>query len=38
MGKITPLNKQDPELWKQQNQDAIKGIHDDALKALLSAY
>ena len=35
MGKITPFNKQDPELWKQQNKEAIKKIHDDALKAII---
>ena len=35
MGKITPFNKQDPELWKQQNEEAIKKIHDDALKAII---
>ena len=36
MGKITPFNKQDPELWKQQNQEVIAGIHDDALKAIIN--
>ena len=35
MGKITPFNKQDPELWKRQNEEAIKKIHDDALKAII---
>ena len=35
MGKITPFNKQDPELWKRQNEKAIKKIHDDALKAII---
>ena len=34
MGKITPFNKQDPELWKQQNKEAIKKIHDDVLQAI----
>ena len=36
MAKITPFNKQDPELWKQQNEEAIKKIHDDALKAIIN--
>lgn len=36
MGKITPFNKQDPTLWKQQNQDAITKIDDDALKAIIN--
>jgi len=36
MGKITPFNKQDPELWKQQNKETIKKIHDDALKAIIN--
>ena len=35
MGKITPFNKQDPQLWKQQNQEVINKIHDDALKAII---
>ena len=35
MGKITPFNKQDPQLWKQQNKEAIKKIHDNALKAII---
>ena len=35
MGKISSFNKQDPQLWKQQNKEAIKKIHDDALKAII---
>ena len=35
MGKITPLNQQDPELWKRQNKEALNIIHDDALKAMI---
>ena len=35
MGKITPFNKQNPVLWKQQNQEAIAKIYDDALKAII---
>ena len=36
MGKISPLANQDPELWKQHNKEAIKNIHDDALKAIIN--
>ena len=36
MGKITPFNEQDPELWKQQNQEVIAKVHDDALKAIIN--
>ena len=36
MGKITPFNKQDPEHWHQQKKEAIKYIHDDALKAIIN--
>ena len=35
MGKITPFNQQDPELWKRQNKEALNKIHDDALKAMI---
>ena len=34
MGKITPFNQQDPELWKRQNKEAFNKIHDDTLKAI----
>ena len=36
MDKITPFNKHDPELWKQQNKECIKKIHDDGLKAIIN--
>ena len=36
MGKITPFYKQNPALWKQQNQEAIAKIYDDALKAIIN--
>ena len=36
MRKITPLNQQDLELWRQQNKEAINNIHDDALKAIIN--
>jgi hypothetical protein len=35
MDKISPFNKYDLELWKQQNKEVIKKIHDDALKAII---
>ena len=35
MERITPFNKKDPEHWQQQNKEAIKKIHDDALKAMI---
>ncbi len=35
MGKITPFNTQNQQLWKQQNQEVINKIHDDALKAII---
>ena len=35
MGKITPFDQQDPELWKRQNKEALNKIHDDALKAMI---
>ena len=36
MGKISPLAKQDPEHWRQQNKEAIKDIYDDALRAIIN--
>lgn len=36
MGTIAPFDQQDPEFWKQQNQEAVKSIHDDALKAIIN--
>jgi hypothetical protein len=36
LGKIKPFKKQDPALWKQQYQEAITKINDDALKAIIS--
>ena len=34
---INPYNRQDPALWKRQNEEAIKNIHDDALKSIINA-
>jgi hypothetical protein len=36
LDKITPLNQQEPELWKQQNEEVVKKLHDDALKAIIN--
>ena len=36
MDKITPFNKHDPKLWKQQNKEVIKKFHDDGLKAIIN--
>ena len=32
MGIIIPYKKEDPEGWKQQNEEAIQKIHDETLK------
>jgi hypothetical protein len=36
MGKITPFNQQNPELWKQQNEEVLDKVHDDALKGIIN--
>ncbi len=36
MGQINPFDQQDPEQWKQHNEEAMKTIHDDALKAIIN--
>ena len=36
MGKITPFNQQNPEQWKQQNQEVLEKVHDDALKGIIN--
>ena len=35
MGQIKPFNQQDPEQWKQNKEEIMKTIHDDALKAII---
>ena len=35
MGQINPFNQQDQEQWKHHNEEAMKTIHDDALKAII---
>jgi hypothetical protein len=36
MGKITPFNQQNPEQWRQQNEEVLQKIHDDALKGIIN--
>ncbi len=35
MGIIRHLDQQDPELWRQQNEDVLQTVHDDALKGII---
>ena len=35
MGQINPFNQQDPEQWKQHNEEVMQTIHDDALKGII---
>jgi len=36
MEKITPLDQQDPKQWRQQNEEALGKVHDDALKGIIN--
>ncbi len=36
MRKITPFNQQDPEQWRQQNEEVLQKTHDDALKGIIN--
>jgi len=36
MGNITPFNEQNPDQWKQLNEEVLQKINDDALKAIVS--
>ena len=36
MGKITPFNQQSPEQWRQQNEEVLQKIHNDALKGIIT--
>ncbi len=38
MGKITPFNQQNPEQWRQQNEEVLQKIHNDALKGELRGF
>jgi hypothetical protein len=35
MGKIAPLNQQNPEQWRQQNEPFLQKIHDDASRGII---
>jgi len=35
MVKITPFDQQDPEQWRQQNEEVLQNLHDDALKGII---
>ena len=37
MGNITHFNEQNPDQWKQQNEEILQKVYDDALKAIISA-
>jgi len=36
VAKITPFNAQEPQLWKQQTNEAIEQINDHALREIVS--
>ena len=36
MGKITPFNEQNSDQWKQQNEESLQKVHDDALRAIIN--
>lgn len=36
MEKINPYNQQDPVQWRRHNEEVIKSIHDDAMKAIIN--
>ena len=36
MGSIIPLKKQNPEQWRQDNNEVLQKVHDEALKAIIS--
>lgn len=35
MGNITPFNEENPEQWRQQNEEALQKVHNDALKGII---
>jgi hypothetical protein len=35
MGNITPFNQQNPEQWRQQTEEALQNVHDDALRGII---
>jgi|GEM_PF-727214 hypothetical protein len=36
MGNITPLKQQNLEQWRQDNEEVLKKVHDDALKGIIN--
>ena len=32
---ITPYDRQNPDQWKQHNEEVLQKVHDDALKAII---
>ena len=35
MANITPFNRQNPEQWRQQTEEVLNKVHDDALKGII---
>ena len=35
MGIITPFDQQDPEKWRQQNEESLATVNDDGLKGII---
>jgi hypothetical protein len=35
MQKIVPFDKEDPQGWKRQNEEALQKIHDEAVKMII---
>ncbi len=35
MGLLLPYDQQNPEQWKQQNDEVLKTVHDDSLRAII---
>lgn len=35
MGNITPFTGENPEKWRQQNDEALQKVHNDALKGII---
>jgi hypothetical protein len=35
MVRIVPFNKEDPEGWKQQNEEVLEKIHDESAKMII---
>jgi len=36
MGNITHFNQQNPEQWRQQTEETLQNVHDDALKGIIN--